>query len=270
MGQKVSPVSFRLGYTKCWDSQWFAGKKEFAKNLLEDLKVREFILKEFKSASVSRVKIERSSDKVRVNIYTARPGVIIGRRGADIDRLRDTIMKMIGKEIQVNIREIKNPNLDAQLVSENIALQLEKRISFRRAMKKAIQQTREAGAKGIKLYTKGRLGGSEIARQEGYHVGSVPLHTLRANIDYGFSEAKTTYGIIGIKVWIYKGDFVERPNIYKLDELEVAANDQVKRAPRPERDGRRHDGPEAPAANHAPAVHLIEPLEATGDEDVTA
>lgn len=268
MGQKVNPISFRLGYTKCWDSQWYAGKKEFAKNLHEDLKVRDFIFKEFKSASVARVKIERSPDKVRVNIYTARPGVIIGRRGADIDRLRDTIMKMIGKEIQVNIREIKNPNLDAQLLAENIAVQLEKRVSFRRAMKKAIQQAREAGAKGIKLYTKGRLGGSEIARQEGYHVGSIPLHTLRANIDYGFAEAKTTYGVIGVKLWLYKGDYVERPNVYKLDEQEAAMADQLKRAPRPDKEFRAR--PEHIAAVPTAVIDSIETAELPGDEDAAA
>ena len=216
MGQKINPISFRLGYTKRWDSMWYAPKKTFAKNLLEDLKIRDHIKKEFKSAAVSHVMIERASDNIRVNIHTARPGVIIGRRGADIDRLREDLVKLIGKEAQINIHEVKNPSVDAQLLAENIALQLEKRIAFRRAMKKTMQQAMDAGAKGIKVRTKGRLGGSEIARKEGYHVGAVPLHTLRANIDYGFAESHTTYGIIGIKVWLYKGDFIGRPDLFNL------------------------------------------------------
>lgn len=216
MGQKVSPISFRLGYTKSWDSLWFASKGRFAKNLLQDVQIRKHIQKQFKSAAVSKVVIERAAEKTRVNIHTARPGVIIGRRGADIDRLRDDLGKLIGSDLQINIKEIKNPSLDAQLLAENIALQLEKRISFRRAMKKAIQQAMDAGAKGIKVYTKGRLGGAEIARKEGYHVGSIPLHTLRANIDVGFTEAMTTYGKIGVKVWLYKGDIMGKPDIFGL------------------------------------------------------
>lgn len=216
MGQKVNPISFRLGYTKNWESVWYARKKDFAKNLMEDIKIRDHVRTNYKSAAVSKVSIERASDKTRVNIYTARPGVIIGRRGADIDRLRGELHKITAKEVQINIREIKNPAIDAQLLSENIALQLEKRISFRRAMKKTMQQAKDSGAKGIKVKTKGRLGGAEIARTEGYHDGSVPLHTLKADIDYGFAEAKTTYGLIGVKVWLYRGDFVGRPDIFNL------------------------------------------------------
>src|SRR3989338_1807398 len=209
MGQKVHPVSFRLGVVKTWSSLWYAGKKDFAKFLHEDIKIRKHVLKTFNQAAIAKVEIERASDKIRVNIHTARPGVIIGRKGADIDRLREDLQKMTGnKEVHINIREVKNPSTEAQLVAENVALQLEKRIAFRRAMKKAVQQAMDQGAKGIKIQTKGRLGGSEIARAEGYHVGKVPLHTLRADIDCGFAEAMTTYGKIGVKVIIYKGDLI--------------------------------------------------------------
>lgn len=214
MGQKVSPISFRIGYSKAWGSVWYARGREYSKRLVMDMAIRDYILKNYRSAALSKVQIERAADKLRINIYAARPGVIIGRKGADIDRLKQEIFRLAKIEPQINIREIKNPNLDAQLLAENVAVQLEKRVSFRRAMKKTIQQARDAGAKGIKIYTKGRLGGSEIARKEGYHVGSIPLHTMRADIDCGFSEAKTTYGVIGVKVWIYKGDFMERPDIF--------------------------------------------------------
>ncbi|MBI4352618.1 MAG: 30S ribosomal protein S3 [Candidatus Omnitrophica bacterium] len=211
MGQKVHPVSFRIGYTKTWSSLWYADKKNFGKYLHEDLQIRKHVLKSFQQAAISKVEIERASEKVRVNLHTARPGVIIGRKGADIDRLREELQTVIGnKEVHINIREIKNPALDAQLVSENIALQLEKRIAFRRAMKKAIQQAMDAGGKGMKVQTKGRLAGAEIARSEGYSEGKVPLQTLRADIDYGFAEALTTYGKIGVKVWIYKGEIMKK------------------------------------------------------------
>src|SRR3989338_4554688 len=211
MGQKVHPVSFRLGVVKTWSSLWYAGKKDFAKFLHEDIKVRRHVIKTFAQAAISRVEIERASDKIRVNIHTARTGVIIGRKGADIDRLREDLQQMTGnKEVHINIREIKNPSMEAQLISENIALQLEKRIAFRRAMKKAMQQALDSGAKGIKIQTKGRLAGSEIARAEGYHEGKVPLHTLRADIDYGFAESLTTYGKIGVKVLVYKGDIIKK------------------------------------------------------------
>lgn len=221
MGQKVHPVSFRLGYIKTWSSLWYAGKKDFAKFLHEDLKVRKHVIKTFAQAAISRVEIERASEKIRVNIHTARPGVIIGRKGADIDRLREDLQGMTGnKEVHINIREIKNASIDAQLISENIALQLEKRIAFRRAMKKSMQQAMDSGAKGIKIQTKGRLAGSEIARAEGYHEGKVPLHTLRADIDYGTAEAMTTYGKIGVKVWVYKGDIIKRaaPKVERREE----------------------------------------------------
>ncbi|OGW92312.1 MAG: 30S ribosomal protein S3 [Omnitrophica bacterium RIFCSPHIGHO2_02_FULL_63_14] len=211
MGQKVHPISFRLGYIKTWSSLWYANKRDFSKFLAEDSKIRKHVLKTFTQAAIARVGIERARDKIRVNIHTARPGVIIGRKGADIDRLREELQGIIGnKEVHINIREIKNPSTEAQLIAENIALQLEKRIAFRRAMKKAMQQAMDAGAKGIKIQTKGRLAGSEIARSEGYHEGKVPLHTLRADIDYGFHEAQTTYGKIGVKVLVYKGDIIKK------------------------------------------------------------
>ncbi len=214
MGQKVHPISFRLGYIKTWSSLWYASKKDFARFLHEDIKVRKHVIKTFNQAAIARVEIERASEKVRVNIHTARPGVIIGRKGADIDRLREDLQGITGnKEVHINIREIKNPSTNAQLISENVALQLEKRIAFRRAMKKAIQQAMDSGAKGIKIQTKGRLAGAEIARAEGYHEGKVPLHTLRADIDYGFSEAQTTYGKIGVKVLVYKGDIIKKKNV---------------------------------------------------------
>ncbi len=211
MGQKVHPIGLRLGFIRTWSSRWYAGKKDFSRFLHEDLMIRKHVFKTFLQAAIAAVDIERASDKIRVNIHTARPGVIIGRKGADIDRLREDLQTMTGnKEVHINIKEVKNPSVNAKLVADNIALQLEKRIAFRRAMKKAIQQAFDSGAKGIKIQTKGRLAGSEIARAEGYLEGKVPLHTLRADIDYGFSEALTTYGKIGVKVLIYKGEIIKR------------------------------------------------------------
>jgi small subunit ribosomal protein S3 len=210
MGQKVHPISFRLGYIKTWSSRWYARKGDFAKFLHEDIKVRKYVQKTFAQAAIAKVDVERAADKIRVYVHTARPGVIIGRKGADIDRLREELQKVTGnKEVHINIVEIKNPSTNAQLIAENIALQLEKRIAFRRAMKKAIQQAMDSGAKGIKVQTKGRLAGSEIARAEGYLEGTVPLHTLRADIDFGFYEANTTYGKIGVKVLVYKGEILK-------------------------------------------------------------
>ena len=221
MGQKVHPISFRLGYIRTWNSLWYAGKKDFAKFLHEDLKIRKHVTKTFAQAAIAKVELERASDKIRVNIHTARPGVIIGRKGADIDRLREDLQKMTGnKEVHINIREIKNPATNAQLISENIALQLEKRIAFRRAMKKAIQQAMDNGAKGIKIQTKGRLAGSEIARAEGYLEGTVPVDTLRADIDYGFAESMTTYGKIGVKVLVYKGDIIKKEEVFRPEKKE--------------------------------------------------
>ncbi len=230
MGQKVHPIGFRLGYTKTWSSLWYANKKNFAKYLHEDLKIRKRVLKMFAQAAIAKVEVERASDKIRVNIHTARPGVIIGRKGSDIDRLREELQGVTGnKEVHINIKEIKSPATNAQLVSENVALQLEKRIAFRRAMKKAIQQAMDSGALGIKIQTKGRLAGSEIARTEGYLEGKVPLHTLRADIDYGFAEAMTTYGKIGVKVLIYKGEILkkEQPRLEKREISEEPALSSV-------------------------------------------
>lgn len=209
MGQKVHPYSFRLGYIKDWHSLWYARKKDFPALLVEDKKIRSFIKKSLSQAAISKIDIERASERIRVKIYSARPGIIIGRKGAEIDKLRDEIQEMTSKEVFLDIKEIKNASLDAQLVAENIAYQVEKRISHRRAMKKAIQTAINGGAGGIKIRISGRLGGAEIARSEALKEGKVPLQTLRADIDYGFTEAKTTYGLIGIKVWIYKGDIIK-------------------------------------------------------------
>ena len=206
MGQKVHPYGFRVGYIYDWKSRWFSKKKDFPKMLLEDIKIRKYIKKALATAAVSKTDIERASDKVRIIIYTARPGIIIGRRGAEIEKLKEVLQSIAGKEVVIDIKEIKNANVDAQLVSENIAFQIEKRIPHKRAMKKAVQSALDSGAKGVKIICGGRLGGSEIARRESYRVGSVPAQTLRADIDYGFAEALTTYGLIGVKVWIYKGD----------------------------------------------------------------
>ena len=208
MGQKVNPISFRLGYIKTWSSKWFATKSEFPKLLHEDIKIRKYIKKNLGQAAISKVEIERAGEKAKIIIYSARPGVVIGRKGADIDRLRDDIQKISNKEIFIDIKEVKSPTTDAQLIGDNIAFQLEKRIAFRRALKKSVQSAMTGGAKGIKIVISGRLGGAEMARQESIRQGKVPLQTLRADIDYGFSEALTTYGLIGIKVWVYKGDII--------------------------------------------------------------
>ena len=197
MGQKVNPHGARVGVILDWSTKWYAGKKDFSNNLVEDYKLRNMLKQQHNQAGVSSIDIERSASKITVTIHTAKPGILIGRGGAGVEAIKKSVEQFTGKAANINIVEIKNPDLDAQLVAENIAQQLEKRISFRRAMK--------AGAKGIKTSVSGRLGGADIARTEGYHEGSIPLQTLRANIDYGFCEAKTTYGRIGVKVWIYKG-----------------------------------------------------------------
>ncbi|OGX30503.1 MAG: 30S ribosomal protein S3 [Omnitrophica WOR_2 bacterium RIFCSPHIGHO2_01_FULL_52_10] len=209
MGQKVSPLVLRIGYIENWRSLWFADKKQFAQNILEDYKIRQFIKKRFAQAAVSKVVIERLGDKIRVIIHTARPGVIIGRRGADIDKLRVELGEITSKEIAIDPQEIKNPSVDAQLIAQNIATQLEKRIAFRRAMKRAIDQAMSAGVKGIKIKCSGRLNGAELARSESYRVGKLPLHTFRAQIEYGFAEALTTYGLLGVKVWTNKGEVIK-------------------------------------------------------------
>lgn len=206
MGQKTNPIGFRIPVTRDWRSKWYATKKDFGALLAEDQMIREILKKKLESASVPKIHIERAANRCRVTIYTARPGVVIGRKGSEIDKLKEELSKLTGKEIYVDIQEVKQPETDAQLVAENVALQLERRISFRRAMKKAVQIAMDFGAKGIKIRCAGRLGGAELARVEIYHQGSVPLHTLRANIDYGFAEAKTVYGKLGVKCWICKGE----------------------------------------------------------------
>lgn len=212
MGQKVSPVALRIGYIENWRSLWYADKKEYAQNIIEDNKIRQFIKKRFQQAAVSKVIIERLADKTKIIIHTARPGVIIGRRGADIEKLRNELGKLSVKEIQIDPREIKNPNAEAQLVAQNVAFQLEKRIAFRRAMKRAIENAMQSGIKGIKIKCAGRLNGVEMARQESYQEGKLPLHTFRAKVEYGFAEAHTTYGVLGVKVWINKGEVIKKRN----------------------------------------------------------
>ena len=205
MGQKVSPVGLRIGIIRDWESKWYADK-DFGKLLIEDVKIREFLKNKLKESSVSRIDIERAANRVNVTIHTAKPGMVIGKGGAEVEVIRNELTKMTDKKVHINVAEIKNAELDAILVAESIAQQLERRVSFRRAMKQAIQRTLRAGAKGIKTSVSGRLGGAEIARTEGYSEGTVPLHTLRADIDYGTAEAHTTYGRIGVKVWIYRGE----------------------------------------------------------------
>lgn len=206
MGQKVNPTGIRLGYIKDWTSRWYASSRNYSDFLHKDLKVREFLKKKLGHASISRIQINRPANNAHITIHTARPGLVIGKRGEDIDTLRREISTMIGVPVQVNVEEIRKPELDAQLVAEGVAQQLEKRIMFRRAMKRAVQNTLRLGAEGIKIHVSGRLNGAEIARSEWYREGRVPLHTFRADIDYGFAEAKTTYGVIGVKVWIFKGE----------------------------------------------------------------
>ena len=206
MGQKVNPHGLRVGIIKDWDSKWYAGKKDFGDQLVEDYNIRKFVKKTCYDAGIAKVVIERKQNKVFVTIYTAKPGIIIGRGGAEIEKLKKDLEKMTKKTVNVNIMEVKQPDVNAQLVAENIAQQLEKRISFRRAMKQVMGRAMRLGVKGIKTAVSGRVGGAEIARTEQYHEGTIPLQTLRADIDYGFAEAATTYGIIGVKVWIYKGE----------------------------------------------------------------
>ena len=236
MGHKVNPIGMRLQVNRTWDSRWYADTKDYGNLLLEDLKIRDFVREEAKQAGVSKIIIERPHKKIRVTIHTARPGVIIGKKGADIEVLRKKIAKMTDSELHLNIVEVRKPELDAQLVAESIAQQLERRVSFRRAMKRAAQNAMRMGALGIRVNVAGRLGGAEIARTEWTREGRVPLHTLRADIDYALAEAKTAYGIIGIKVWIYKGEIMEHdPSAHdrKLQELQEGP------APRGAMGGRR-------------------------------
>ena len=211
MGQKVHPVGYRLGVASEWESKWFAGRKDYAKKLHEDIKLRQWILKKWEGANISRVEIERIGHVVRFTIWTARPGVVIGRGGSEIQAIKDELQAMTGAKVMVNVQEIKNPDVVAQLVAENIASALERRVSFRRAMKQAIFRATKAGALGIKAQVAGRLGGAEIARTEWYNEGRLPLSTIKADIDYGFAEARTMYGVIGCKIWIYRDRENERP-----------------------------------------------------------
>jgi small subunit ribosomal protein S3 len=282
MGQKIHPVGFRLPVTRNWASRWYASNQNFAAMLAEDLKVREFLKTRLKSAAVSRILIERPAKNARITIYSARPGVVIGKKGEDIENLKAELTRRLGVPVAVNIEEVRKPEIDAQLIADSITQQLEKRIMFRRAMKRAMQNAMRLGAQGIKIMSSGRLNGIEIARCEWYREGRVPLHTLRAYIDYGFSEAKTTYGVIGVKVWVYKGDTLGRNDAPSLDSTPRPEGEE-RRGPRgPRRDGRPgapsgdRRGPStrrAPAAttagagNVAPVDGTDKPAEATPGAD---
>lgn len=230
MGQKIHPTGFRLAVTRNWGSRWYAGNSNFATMLNEDLKVRAYLKAKLKNASVGRVVIERPAKNARITIYSSRPGVVIGKKGEDIEILKSALTKLMGVPVHVNIEEIRKPEADAQLIADSIAQQLEKRIMFRRAMKRAMQNAMRLGALGIKIMSSGRLNGIEIARKEWYREGRVPLHTLRADIDYGFGEAQTTYGIIGIKVWVYKGDRLANGDAPVIES--VGDDDKKRRGPR--------------------------------------
>ena len=238
MGQKVNPIGMRLQVNRTWDSRWYADDKDYGNLLLEDLKIRDFVHKEAKQAGISRVIIERPHRKCRVTIHAARPGIIIGRKGADIDELRKKLAKLTDSELHLNIVEVRKPEVDAQLVAESIAQQLERRVSFRRAMKRAVQNAMRMGALGIRVNVSGRLGGAEIARTEWYREGRVPLHTLRADIDYALAEASTPYGIIGIKVWIFKGEIMEHDPQARDRRAAEAQDGPAPRGPRRDRDAR--------------------------------
>ena len=211
MGQKVNPISLRLGIVKTWDSRWFAEKK-YAEYILEDYNIRKFIKKKLYHAGISKIELERSAKRVRLRIFTARPGIVIGKKGAEIDILKKELEKLVSLEVFIDIQEVRKPEVDAQLVAENVALQIERRVAFRRAMKRGVSSAMRFGAEGVKIICSGRLGGAEMARTEWYKEGRIPLHTLRADIDYGFIEAKTTYGLIGVKVFIFKGEILNKQN----------------------------------------------------------
>lgn len=216
MGQKVNPIGLRLGITKTWESRWFADKK-YSEYILEDFKIRKFIKKKLNHAGISKIEIERSAKRIRLRIFTARPGIVIGKKGSEIEVLKKELEKLVTQEVLIDIQEVRKPEIDAQLIAENVALQIERRVAFRRAMKRGVSSAMRFGAQGIKIICAGRLGGAEMARTEWYREGRVPLHTLRADIDYGFTEANTTYGIIGVKVFVFHGEILKR------DQIEVAA-----------------------------------------------
>lgn len=259
MGQKIHPTGFRLAVTRNWGSRWYAGNSNFAQMLGEDLKVRAFLKKKLKNASVGRVVIERPAKNARITIYSSRPGVVIGKKGEDIEVLKSALTKLMGVPVHVNIEEIRKPEIDAQLIADSIAQQLEKRIMFRRAMKRAMQNAMRLGAQGIKIMSSGRLNGIEIARTEWYREGRVPLHTLRADIDYGFGEAETTYGIIGIKVWVYKGDRLANGDAPVID----VPNDDDKKRRGPRRDDGKPAGrPRAKTTTAGPGAPAARPARA--------
>ena len=272
MGQKIHPTGFRLSVSRNWASRWYANNRDFAGMLAEDIKVREYLKIKLKNAAVSRILIERPAKNARITIYSARPGVVIGKKGEDIEALKKELGKRLGVPVAVNIEEVRKPEIDAKLIADSITQQLEKRIMFRRAMKRAMQNAMRLGAQGIKIMSSGRLNGIEIARCEWYREGRVPLHTLRADIDYGFSEAKTTYGVIGVKVWVYKGDTLGRND---APAAETPRPDDERRPRGPRRDARPGDrptgdrrgpAPRRPAAgagNVAPVDGTDKPAEAT-------
>ena len=264
MGQKIHPTGFRLAVTRNWTSRWFANSKNFPVMLNEDIKVRDYLKKKLAHASVGRVVIDRPAKNARITVYSARPGVVIGKKGEDIEHLKADLQKILGGQVHVNIEEIRKPEIDAQLIADSITQQLEKRIMFRRAMKRAMQNAMRLGAQGIKIMSSGRLNGAEIARCEWYREGRVPLHTLRADIDYGTSEAKTTYGIIGVKVWVFKGEMTGR-NDQAAQAADAATEEQRRGARRtPGRPGEKTDA--KPAAARRPARKAGE---AGGSEDVS-
>ena len=242
MGQKVNPHGLRVGVIKDWDSRWYASDEKVGDLIVEDQKIRKYLKKTLYGAGVPKIEIERSADTVTIYLHCARPGVVIGKGGEQIEQYRLAVEKMIGKKVKLNIVEVKNPDMNAQLVAENIAQQLEKRISFRRAMKKAMQQATRLGAKGIKVTCAGRLGGAEIARSESYHEGTIPLQTIRADIEYGFAEAATTFGRIGVKVWIYKGEVLSQTLRTTPRTMDTSKPYQERRERRPRRDGDRRQG----------------------------
>ena len=250
MGQKIHPTGFRLAVTRAWQSRWFANNRNFASMLAEDLQVRDFLRTRLKNAAVSRILIERPAKNARITIFSARPGVVIGKKGEDIENLKAELARRLGVPVAVNIEEIRKPEVDAQLIADSITQQLEKRIMFRRAMKRAMQNAMRLGAQGIKIMSSGRLNGIEIARTEWYREGRVPLHTLRADIDYGFSEAKTTYGVIGVKVWVYKGDTLGRND---APAAETPAPEREDRRSRRDGDRPGRPGGDRPGAGRGPA-----------------
>jgi small subunit ribosomal protein S3 len=241
MGQKINPIGLRLGVNRTWDSRWYSGKNEYGKLLHEDMKIREVLMKNLKQAAISKIIIERPHKKCRVNIHSARPGVVIGKKGADIDKLRKLVAKLTDSEVAINIVEVRKPEIDATLVADSIAQQLERRVAFRRAMKRAVQSAMRLGAEGIRINCSGRLGGAEIARLEWYREGRVPLHTLRADVDYGVATAHTAYGTCGIKVWIFKGEILEHDPMAQDKKLAEADHSGSGNRPRREREPRDRD-----------------------------